>query len=140
MEFLLYASALIAALSLLLIAIFVIITLKSAKQTMADVSKTLERVETKLGGITEKTESLLMKTNEIAEDAERKMQSIDVLAKSAENLGHSAGFMNKSIKDVATQVSNPPEKYTKIMEQASVVTETIARMYYSLQREKNNHK
>ena len=53
MEILLYVSAIIAALSLLLIAVFVVITLKSAKQTMGEVSETLKRVETKLGGITE---------------------------------------------------------------------------------------
>lgn len=137
MEFLLYISAIIAALSFLLIAIFVILTLKSAKQTMTEVSETLKRVETKISGITEKTESLMTKTNEIAADAEKKLQSFDTLTKSAENLGHTADYINKSIRDVSNQVANPPEKYTKIMEQASVVTETIARMYYSIKKEKH---
>lgn len=140
MEFLLYASAIIAALSLLLIAIFIVLTLKSANQTMVEVSETLKRVETKIGGITEKTESLMTKTNEIAADAEKKLQSLDALATSAENLGSTTDYINKSIQDVSKQVANPPEKYTKIMEQASVLTETIARMYYGLQREKRKHK
>ena len=48
--------------------------------------------------------------------------------------------MNKSIRDVSDKVSNPPEKYTKIMEQASVVTETFARMYYTFKREKENQR
>ena len=80
MDFLLYASALIAALSLLLIAIFVVITLKSAKQTMGDVSETLKRVENKIGSITKQSEELLEKTNQIAKDAELKMQNFDSLS------------------------------------------------------------
>ncbi|MCZ2258292.1 DUF948 domain-containing protein [Sporosarcina sp. G11-34] len=140
MEILLYVSAIIAALSLLLIAIFVILTLKSAKKTMGEVSETLKRVETKISGITEKTESLMTKTNQIAEDAEKKLQSLDTLSKSAENLGSTTSYINKSIQDVSDKVSNPPEKYTKIMEQANLVTETIARMYYTFKREKENQK
>ena len=136
MEFLLYASALIAALSLLLIAIFVVITLKSAKQTMGEVSETLKRVEIKIGGITEKSEQLLEKTNKIAEDAEIKVQSFESLTSSAKDLGHSTNYMNQSIKQISDQVANPPKKYMDVMQQATAITEVAARMYYSFKREK----
>ncbi len=136
MEYLLYASALIAALSLLLIAIFVVITLKSAKQTMSEVSDTLKRVETKIGGITERSEQLLEKTNKIAEDAELKVQSFNSLSNSAQQLGHSSEYMNQSIQRISDQVAQPPQKYTEVMQQATVFTEIAARMYYGFQREK----
>lgn len=136
MEILLYMSAIIAALSLLLIAVFVVITLKSAKQTMGEVSETLKRVETKLGGITEKSEQLMEKTNRIAEDAENKLQILNSLSLSAKNLGNSTDHMNKSIRAISDEVAEPPEKYRDLMEKATVLTETAARVYYRFQREK----
>lgn len=136
MEILLYVSAIIAALSLLLIAVFVVITLKSAKQTIGEVSETLKRVETKLGGITEKSEQLMEKTNRIAEDAENKLQTLNSLSLSAKNLGDSTEHMNKSILAFSDEVAAPPEKYRDLMEKATVLTETAARVYYRFQREK----
>ena len=136
MEILLYVSAAIAALSLLLIAIFVIITLKSAKQTMGDVSDTLKRVETKLGGITEKSNQLMDKTNKIAEDAEMKLQTFDRLADSAKDLGKSTNYIQQSIRHMSDNVANPPKKYANVLQQASALTEVIARMYYGFKREK----
>lgn len=136
MEILLYVSAIIAALSLLLIAVFVVITLKSAKQTMGEVSETLKRVETKLGGITEKSEQLMEKTNRIAEDAENKLQTLNSLSLSAKNLGDSTEHMNKSIRAISDEVAAPPEKYRDFMEKATVLTETVATVYYRFQREK----
>lgn len=141
MEILLYASAIIAALSLLLIAVFVIITLKSAKKTMIDVSETLKRVETKLGGITEKSEQLMEKTNRIADDAEGKLQTLNSLSVSAKNLGESTDHMNQSIRALSSEVATPPEKYRDMMEKATVLTETAARVYYRFKRQqqKNSH-
>lgn len=142
MDYLLYASAMIAALSLLLIAIFVVITLKSAKKTMTEVSDTLKRVETKLGGITEKSEMLMNKTNQIAEDAESKLQTFNSLTASAKNLGESTNYMNNSIRSISDQVSNPPEKYTELMQKATVLTETAARIYFKFvnEKERNNYR
>lgn len=136
MEILLYISAFVAALSLLLIAIFVIITLKSAKTTMGEVSETLKRVETKISGITEKTEQLMEKTNEIALDAEQKLTSFDSLKVSAENFGQSATHMNESIQQVSTKISTPPQKYVALMQKSNVIAEVVAKVYYSMQREK----
>lgn len=140
MEFLLYASAVIAALSLLLIAIFVVITLKSAKQTIGEVSETLKRVETKIGGITTQSEQLLEKTNKIAQDAERKMQNFDSLSTTAKELTTTTNYMDQSFKRISDQVANPPKKYTELMQQATVITEVVARLYYGLKREKEKRR
>ncbi|MDS9471258.1 DUF948 domain-containing protein [Sporosarcina pasteurii] len=151
MNFLLYASAAIAALALVIIAIFVIITYKSAKKTMDDVKQTVSRVETKVTYVTEKANGLLEKTNHIAEDAEQKLQAFEQLSKSAKDLEQTTRHLDASFQDIAQKVANPPEKERKIMEQASVVTETIARIYYGFKKENtkrqssngksdNNHK
>lgn len=139
MEILLYVSALIASLSLLFIVIFVIITLKSAKQTMGEVSETLKRVETKLTGITEQSEQLMEKTNRIADDAENKLQTLNSLSDSAKKLGNSTDHMNRSILAISDDVATPPEKYRDFMEKATVLTETAARVYYRFQKEKHKN-
>ena len=136
MEILLYVSAIIAALSLLLIAIFVVTTLKSAKQTMSEVSETLKRVETKLGGVTEKSEQLMEKTNKIAEDAEIKLQTFDSLSHSAKELGNSKTYIDQSLRQMSDKVANPPKKYADVMQQATALTEVVSRLYYGFKREK----
>lgn len=140
MDFLLYASALIAALSLLLIAIFVVITLKSAKQTMGEVSETLKRVENKIGGITKQSEQLLEKTNQIAQDAEVKMQNFESLSTTAQDLTKTTNYMNQSFKQISDQVANPPKKYSELMQQTNVIAEVAARLYYGLKREKEKRR
>src|SRR5690625_699582 len=135
MNFFLYASAAIAAIALVIIAIFVIITYKSAKKTMDDVKKTVNRVESKVNSVTDKANGLLEKTNHIAEDAEQKMQAFELLANSAKDLQQTTRHIDASFQEIAHKVSNPPEKHRKIMEQASVVTETIARIYYGFKKE-----
>lgn len=134
MEILLYVSAIIAALSLLLIAIFIVITLKNAKQTMNEVSETLKRVETKIGGITDETEKLMNKTNQIAENAETKLEAFNGLSQSAKNLSSSSHYLNESIQSVSNQIKTPPEQHVKIMKQASILTEVLARAYYRFQQ------
>lgn len=136
MNGLLIASAIIAAVSFLLLTIFVIITLKSAKQTMADVSSTLQRVETKISGITEKSEQLMETTNNIAKDAEQKLQALDGIANSANHLGQSTYNMNHSIQQVSDKIANPPKKYEELMQKSTILTEVLAKVYYNFQREK----
>lgn len=103
---------------------------------MGEVSETLKRVETKIGGITKKSEQLLEKTNKIAEDAEVKIQSFDSLFASAKDFGQSTNYMNQSMRQISDQVANPPKKYMDVMQQATAITEVAARMYYSFKREK----
>ena len=140
LEILLYASALIAALSLLLIAIFVVITLKSAKQTMGDVSETLKRVENKIGGITKQSEQLLEKTNQIAQDAELKMQNLDSLSTTAKDFNKTTNYMDQSFKQISDKVANPPKKYSELMQQTNAITEVAARLYYGFKREREKRR
>lgn len=136
MEIILYVSALIAALSLLLIAIFVVKTLKSAKQTIGEVSDTLKRMETNLGGITEKTNRLMEKTNDIADDAYMKLQTFDRFTNSAKDLGQATEYIDQSVRQISDQVANQPKKYAEALQQANALTEMLARVYYSFKREK----
>ncbi|WP_432355517.1 DUF948 domain-containing protein [Sporosarcina sp. A2] len=136
MEILLYVSAAIAALSLLLIAIFVITTLKSAKATMNEVSETVTSIQTKLNGITDQANALLSNTNRITEDVERKMQSLNSVAKTAEKLDDSTVHMNQSFQSLSEQISNPDPKYKDLMQKANTITGIAASIYFRAKREK----
>lgn len=134
MDILLYISAIIAALAFLLIAVFVVITLKSTKQTMSEVSETLKRVETKVSGVATKAESLVDKTNQITQNAEQKLEAFDNLSKAAQKLDDTTNDLQASFQNVAKQISTPPVKQGKMVEQASVLTETISRIYFTLKK------
>ncbi|REB07407.1 DUF948 domain-containing protein [Sporosarcina sp. BI001-red] len=137
MEILLYVSAAIAALSLLLIAIFVIITLKSAKATMNEVSETLTSMQGKLNGITDQANELLANTNRITGDVERKMQSLNSVSKTAEKLDDSTVHINKSFQSLSEQISNPDPKYKDLMQKANTITGIAASIYFRAKREKS---
>lgn len=132
----LYASIGIAALALFLIAVVLLMTFKTVKQTMTDVQGTIGRVETKVTTVTDKANGLLEKTNKIADDADQKLAAFNHLAETAKDLEETTKHLDTSFKNIAGQVSNPPEKHRKVMEQASVVTETIARIFYGFKKEK----
>lgn len=136
MEILLYVSAAIAALSLLLIAIFVITTLKSAKATMNEVSETLTSMQGKLNGITDQANELLENTNRITEDVERKLHSLNSVSKTAEKLDDSTVHMNKSFQSLSEQISTPDPKHKDLMQKANTITGIAASIYFRAKREK----
>lgn len=135
MDILLYASAIIATIALVLIAIFIVMTYKSFKQSMGEVNETVSRIQNKINQVTDKANGLLEKTDKMAEDADEKLQAFQQLGESAKELEETTRNLDVSFQNMAQQISNPPEKHRKIMEQTSVVTETIARIYYGFKKE-----
>ncbi|MFS0687656.1 DUF948 domain-containing protein [Sporosarcina sp. 179-K 8C2 HS] len=130
MEILLYISAIIAALSLLLIAIFVIVALRNAKKTMTEVSDTIARMENKLGGITTKSNELMERTNRIAADVESKIQRLESISQSAQHIGQSTENLNRSFQSISHQIATPEPKQRELMEKLTILTETASRMYF----------
>ena len=136
MEILLYLSAAIAAVSLLLIAIFVIIAVKNATKMMKEVSETMDRMESKISGITSKSDQLMEKTNQIAADVESKVHRLESVSKSAEHFVNSTKNMNDSFNSISRQIATPEPKYNEAMEKMTVLTETISRIYFKFKSEK----
>lgn len=136
MNMYLIASAVIAALALVVIAIVLIIAYKNVKDTMANVKTTVTRVEEKVTRVTDQANDLLEKTNGIATDAEMKLQALDHFTKSAKDLEKTTNHLDASIQRFAADVENPPEKQKKMMEQVTIVTETLARVFYGFKKEK----
>lgn len=136
MEILLYASAAIAALSLLLIAIFVMKAVKSMNSAKDEIADSVKELQDKLNGVTGQANELLANTNRITEDVERKLQSLNSVAKTAQKLDESTKHMNQSFQALADQISNPDPKYKDLMQKANTVTGIAASIYYRAKREK----
>lgn len=136
MEILLYSSAIIAAVSLLLIAIFVIIALKNAKKTMNEVAETMARLENKISGITQKSDQLVERTNRIASDVENKVQRLESAAQSAENISQSSENLNRSFQSISEQIASPEPKHLELMEKLTTLTEAASRIYFKFKSEK----
>ena len=134
MKVLLYISAIVAVAALVVIAIAIIKTAKAVKEAMTDVKETMKRVELKVGGITDKADQLMNQTNAIADDANAKLQSGDGLAASAKELKESTACGQRSIAKMADQVSAPPGKYAKLMEQTTALSEVASKMYYKMKQ------
>lgn len=138
MEILLYSSAVIAALSLLLIAIFVIITLRNAKKMMNEVSETIGRMENKINGITTKSDQLMERTNRIAADVESKVQRLESIAQSAQHIGQSSDNLNRSFQSISEQIAAPEPKHRELMEKLTTMTEAASRIFFKMKSEKQN--
>jgi uncharacterized protein YoxC len=136
MEILLYLSAAIAAVSLLLIAIFTVIAVKNAKKTMKEVSDTMDRMETKLSGITTKSDQLMDRSNRIAADVEGKVQRLESVTKSAEHIGNVTENLNESFSTISRQVATPPPEHKEIMKKLTTLTETVSRIFFTFKSEK----
>lgn len=139
MEFLLYSSAVIAAISLLLIAIFVIVALRNAKKTMNEVSQTMASMEKKISGITAKSDQLMERTNRLAADVESKVQQLESVAQSAQYIGQSSEHLNRSFQSISQQISTPEPKQRELMEKLTMLTETFSRIFFTFRSEKQKH-
>lgn len=114
MVILLYASAVIAALSLVLIAVYLIITLKNVMSSVKQIKHTIERAETKVNSVTDKAQTLMEKADTIAEDAQNKLQTFDGVADAAGQLKSSMHYMEESLDEVSNRL-NKQGKPTKAM-------------------------
>lgn len=136
MEILLYISAAVAAASLLLIAVFVIIAVKNATKMMKEVSNTMDRMENKISGITAKSDELVERTNRIATDVENKVQRLESVSQSAQYIGESAENLKSSFSSISRQIATPAPKYNAVMQKLTALTETASRMYFKFKEVK----
>lgn len=136
MDGLLIASAVVAALALLLIAIVLIIAYKHVKESMGNVKETISRVETKVTAISEQADGLMQRTNLIAENAEEKLESFQKITETAQDLQLTTQQLNNAFTHIAHDLENPPAKEKELLKQASLVTETVARIYYGFKGER----
>lgn len=105
MEILLYIAALIAAVAFVVLVIYVVITLKATKETLANVSGTLKGLEKQMEGVTTETTQLLTKTNRLADDINQKSTKLDGLFESAKGIGTTINDFNQTLRQLSNMIS-----------------------------------
>jgi uncharacterized protein YoxC len=110
MEWILYVSALIFAISFLVLVIFIGKTLKTFNKTLQDVSTTLNGLEKQLEGISKETEELLHKTNQLADDLQQKSSSLNHVVTAVKGVGETIHEFNRSLKKTTNSVVEKVEK------------------------------
>ncbi|MFD1362287.1 DUF948 domain-containing protein [Lentibacillus salinarum] len=105
MEVFMYIAALIAAASLAVLVIFLVITLKAARRTLDNTANTLENLNAQMQGITTETTELLAKTNHLADDVNQKSDKLNVLFDGFKGIGETADGINESIRKLSAHIS-----------------------------------
>lgn len=87
MSMLLAAAAIITALSLAALVVFLAMTLTSLSRTLNNIAELLDGVEKQLEGITTETTLLLDKTNDLTADVNNKVAKLDNVFYGVDELG-----------------------------------------------------
>ncbi|WP_085991662.1 DUF948 domain-containing protein [Oceanobacillus senegalensis] len=106
MEFLLYISAFIAAIAFVILVIYVVGAIKATKQTLNDVSETMQGIEKQIEGVTTETTQLLNKTNKLADDMGQKTTKLDSLFEGAKGVGDTLKDFNQSLSKLSSSISS----------------------------------
>ena len=85
----LYISALIFSVAVLILVIYISRTLTSVKRTMKTMEQTLSGMESQLQGIATEAEILMKKTNRLADDLQHKSESLNVVFDLINDVGES---------------------------------------------------
>lgn len=116
MTWMLYVSALIAAIAFAVLVIYLVQTLKALRTTLENVASTVDSLQNQLTGVTEETERLLHNTNKLTEDLHEKSQALDSLFNQVKEVGNSLGKLNQSFKNISNQVASGTERYSEQVE------------------------
>lgn len=105
MENLLYISAFIVALAIVLFVVYLAAVLVAVRRTMNSVAGTLENLQEQAKGITAETEELLHRTNRLAEDVELKSAKLNPIFDGLKETGGTISDLNSSIQNLSAKVS-----------------------------------
>lgn len=121
----LYIAALIAAIGLFVIAIYLSKTLKSTSKTLDEVASTVDKMATELQGISGETQKLLDKTNDLLEDVNGKVAKIDPVFDAIGDVGTSLLGLSQSVRELATLATNKVSANDKKIAQAVSFSHSI---------------
>ncbi|NBJ69041.1 MULTISPECIES: DUF948 domain-containing protein [Clostridia] len=127
MEILAYIAAAIAAVAFVVLVVYLVITLKAARQTLHNVAETLTSLEQQMQGVTSETTQLLAKTNKLADDMNQKSSKLNSLFNGFKGIGDTVTEFNQSLRDltnsVAKAANEDPEKTTQAIKWGTTLME-----------------
>ncbi|SDB81210.1 DUF948 domain-containing protein [Shouchella lonarensis] len=136
MEWILYGSTAVVALSFALLCIYLIQATRKATKTLEHTSATVEALKQQLEGVSSETEQLLKKTNVLADDVKRKSDAIHHLFESAQELGDAVKTVNQSVRQASVTISEQTSKNAKTVSQAVQWGQAVLDFYTKLKARK----
>lgn len=98
-------SVAIIALAFAALVVFLILTLRSAQESLNQVNETLTDVQKQLNQVSQEAITLIQSTNQVTADVNRKMKSLDTVFESIDQVGESVHQVTSSVKQVSATVS-----------------------------------
>lgn len=129
MENLLYISAIIVALAILLFVIYLAAVLVAVKRTMNSVAGTLENLEVQMKGITAETEELLNRTNRLAEDVHEKSAKLNGVFDGVKEIGGTIKDFNASLRSMTAGFTAASPEHNEKSAQAVKWASTLIRTW-----------
>lgn len=99
-------SAAVIAAAIVVLTVYVILTLRSVRQSLNEANATLADVRRQVDQITHETVSLMRNTNQIATDVQQKMKHVDALFESVGEIGQAVNQVTSSVKQVSATVTD----------------------------------
>ncbi|ADU31520.1 DUF948 domain-containing protein [Evansella cellulosilytica] len=118
MEWIIYVSVAIIAVSFAFLVYYLIRTLVAMKATMISLSNTVESLEKQVDSVTKESKELIHKTNILADDMQRKSDALNSVFHAAKDLGDSFQRINLSVKKVSESVSRRADEQSDQIAQA----------------------
>jgi uncharacterized protein YoxC len=109
-------SAACIAASFLVLVVYMIVTLQTARSSLKQMNETLDRLESRVNEIGTESVKLMHTSQNIAADVQKKMNAIDNWFQSLVSAGDSVSQMTRSMKQMTSTVA---DTFRKAGEQAS---------------------
>jgi uncharacterized protein YoxC len=106
-------SVALIALAVTVLAIYAILTLRSAKTSLDQVNQTVQRLQLEMDEMSAEVKGLIHNTHQITADVNQKMKSMDAFFRSASEMGEAVHQISSSVKQVSASVSQTLESKTK---------------------------
>lgn len=97
-------SVLLIALAFIVLVVYVVQALRSAKTSLEETNRTLSQVQDKLEQLSQETMQLLQNTTHITSDIKQKLAAVDKLFESAKQAGEAVHQVTSSAKQVSASV------------------------------------
>ncbi len=129
MTWILYVSALIAAIAFAVLVVYLVQTLKALRTTLNHMASTVNSLEQQMTGIARETERLLNNTNKLTEDIQEKSYALNTIFDQVKEVGHSLGTLNETFRKISSQVASGTERHSDQVEKVVEWSSALMRIW-----------
>lgn len=109
-------SSAVAALAFVVLVVYLVTLIQSAKRSLADTNETLALIRKDLEKVSQESVSLMKAGEQLIRDADEKLHSLDPLANSVKHTGQALEQVTDSVRQVSAAVSRSATGFGKHMD------------------------